>query len=70
MLKELRQALLPPRVIATVTAQNADDTITAVTSSGRQYRAIGSATVGTKVYIQDGRVLGTAPDLTHYEISV
>ena len=70
MLKELRRALLPARVIATVVAVNSDGTITAVTSSGRQYRAIGTDAVDSVVYIQDGRVLGQAPSLTHYEISV
>ena len=70
MRQQLKKAILPPRVIAKVTAVNADGTISAVTDSGRQYRAIGSNAVDSMVYIQDGRVLGQAPTLTHYEISV
>ncbi len=70
MLQQLKKALLPARVIAKVTATNADGTITAVTDSGRQYRAIGNEAVDSMVYIQDGRVLGQAPSLEHYEIGI
>ncbi|MCH1926856.1 hypothetical protein L9G74_19135 [Shewanella sp. C32] len=70
MLQQLRKAILPARVIAKVVAVNADGTVTAVTDSGKQYRAVGTDAVDSMVYIQDGRVLGQAPALTHYEIGV
>jgi hypothetical protein len=70
MLKQLQSALVLPRQIMLVSAVNADGTVTASSASGHTIRAIGTATVGDHVYVQDGRVLGTAPDLPFVEIEV
>ena len=70
MLKQLQTALVLPRMIMTVAAVNADGTVTANSASGHTIRAIGSGTVGDHIYVQDGRVLGTAPDLPFVEIEV
>ncbi|MCU8034362.1 hypothetical protein L5M38_16175 [Shewanella sp. SM101] len=70
MLKQLQTALVLPRMIMTVDAVNADGTVTASSASGHTIRAIGSGTVGDHIYVQDGRVLGTAPDLPFVEIEV
>lgn len=70
MLKQLQTALALPRMIMTVAAMNTDGTVTASSASGHTIRAIGSATIGDHIYVQDGRVLGTAPDLPFVEIEV
>lgn len=70
MIKELQNQLLPPRLIMTVDTANEDGTVTVSSDSGHTIRAIGSGSVGAKVYVQDGRVLGAAPDLPFYEIEV
>lgn len=70
MLKQLQSALVLPRQIMLVSAVNADGTVTASSASGHTIRAIGTVTVGDHVYVQDGRVLGTAPDLPFVEIEV
>ncbi|MFB2653882.1 hypothetical protein [Shewanella seohaensis] len=70
LLKQLQSALVLPRQIMLVSAVNADGTVTASSASGHSIRAIGSASIGDHVYVQDGRVLGTAPDLPFVEIEV
>lgn len=70
MLKQLQSALVLPRQIMLVSAVNADGTVTASSASGHTIRAIGTATVGDHIYVQDGRVLGSAPDLPFVEIEV
>ena len=70
MLKQLQTALVLPRQIMLVSAVNADGTVTASSASGHTIRAIGTATVGDHIYVQDGRVLGSAPDLPFVEIEV
>lgn len=70
MLKQLQSAFVLPRQIMQVSAVNADGTVTASSASGHTIRAIGTATVGDHIYVQDGRVLGTAPDLPFVEIEV
>ncbi|ABE56513.1 hypothetical protein Sden_3237 [Shewanella denitrificans OS217] len=70
MLKQLQTALVLPRMIMTVDVVNADGTVTASSASGHTIRAIGSATIGDHIYVQDGRVLGTAPDLPFVEMEV
>ncbi|QYK07561.1 hypothetical protein [Shewanella mangrovisoli] len=70
MLKQLQSAFVLPRQIMLVSAVNADGTVTASSSSGHTIRAIGSASVGEHIYVQDGRVLGTAPDLPFVEIEI
>lgn len=70
MLKELQESILPPRRIMKINAVNADGTVTVSTPSGYSFRAVGSGTVDSNVYVQDGRVLGVAPNLTHFTIEV
>lgn len=70
MLKQLQQSLSTPRLIMTINVANADGTVTATTASGHTQRVIGSGSVGDHIYVQDGRVLGTAPDLAFVEIEV
>ncbi|MFB2669998.1 hypothetical protein ACE02U_14610 [Shewanella xiamenensis] len=70
MLKQLQSALVLPRQIMLVSAVNADGTVTASSASGHTIRAIGTATVGDHIYVQDGRVLGSAPDLPFVEIDI
>lgn len=65
--------LLPdnPLIIVTVTAHNVDGTSTVTTVAGGGMRVRGTdVAVGNKAYVQDGRILGEAPDLPHYEVSV
>lgn len=70
MLKRLQAQILPPRMIMNVTAVNDDGTVTANTGGGQSIRALGSNPVGTQVYVQDGVVIGVAPDLPHFLIDV
>lgn len=70
MLRQLRGSILPAKVIMTVNAVNADGTVTATTAGGLTQRVIGSASVDDKIYVQDRRVLGTAPTLPHVNIEV
>lgn len=71
MLKQFQQALLPPRMIMKVAADNGNGTVAVVSLSGSHgMNAIGSGTVGGHVYVQDGRVLGSAPDLPHGKTEV
>lgn len=70
MLKQLQSQLSQPRWIMTVAAVNSDGTVTASSASGQTLRAIGSASVGDHIYVQDGRVLGPAPNLPLVEIEV
>lgn len=54
-----------------VSAVNADGTVT-VTSLGNTFsiRALGTGSVGSSVYVQDGVVIGSAPTLPHATIEV
>ena len=70
MLKQLQQSLSTPRVIMTINVVNTDGTVTATTASGQTQRVIGTGSIGDHIYVQDGRVLGTAPDLPFYEMEV
>lgn len=70
MLRELRNALLPPRVIAKVLTVNTDGTVTVQTDSGFTFNAIGSGTVDSYVYVQNAMVIGAASTLTHGVIEV
>lgn len=71
MLNQLRKSILPPRMIMKVSAVNADGTVT-VTSLGNTFsiRALGTGSVGSSVYVQDGVVIGSAPTLPHATIEV
>lgn len=70
MLKQLKQALIPPRIIGKVTAVNADGTVTVATDSGFTFNAIGTGTVNNYVYTQNGMVTGNAPSLPHALVDV
>jgi hypothetical protein len=70
MLKQLQQSLSAPRVIMTINTVNTDGTVTASTASNHTQRVIGSGSIGDHIYVQDGRVLGTAPALVFVEIEV
>jgi len=71
MLRELRSALLPPRMIAKITSVNsADGTVNVQTDSGYAFRAVGSGTVNTYVYVQDGMVIGQASTLPFATVDV
>lgn len=70
MLKQLKNALGSPRAIMKVVAVNTDGTVTCVSGSGLSVNAIGDAAIDSNVYVQDKRVLGQAPDLPHFDITV
>ena len=70
MFKQLQKALSLPRMIMTVQSDNGDGTVKLISDSGLKANAIGSGSAGSKVYVQDGRILGTAADLPHSEIEV
>lgn len=65
-LKQLQQSLAQPRLSMTINTVNTDGTAT--TASNHTQRVIGS--VDDHIYVQDGRVLGTEPDLPFFEIEV
>jgi len=61
--------LLPQRTrfTATITAINADGTSNGTTRDGGKVKVLGdSVGVGLKAWIEDGRIVGEAPDLTEY----
>ena len=67
------KALLPDgvRVVATITANNGNGTSQAELRDGSVITVKGeSVGVGGKVFIQDGKVKGAAPDLAQYEVEV
>lgn len=67
------EGLLPSQTVtlATVTAINADGTSTLSTPEGGTLRAIGTGVgVGGNVYVQLGRIIGPAPDLPTYDLTV
>ena len=67
------KALLPEgvRVVATVKANNGNGTSQAELREGSVITVKGeSVGVGEKVFIQDGEIKGTAPDLAQYEVEV
>lgn len=61
-----------PRLLATVTAHNADGTSSLTTYDGAQMRAIGQlqAAIPYNVWVRDGRVLEAAPNLPLIELEV
>ncbi|PKH62577.1 hypothetical protein CXF83_14920 [Shewanella sp. Choline-02u-19] len=70
MFKQLQQALSIPRMIMKVQSDNGNGTVKLISASGLSITALGSGSAGAKVYVQDGRILGTAADLPHTEIEV
>jgi hypothetical protein len=61
-----------PRLLATVTAHNADGTSSLTTYDGAQMRAIGQlgGAIPYNVWVRDGRVLEMAPNLPLIEVAV
>jgi len=70
MFKQLQQLIRQPKSIVEVISVNPEGTVTVETLSGHASTVIGTGTVGQMVYIQDGRVLGAAPELPYSEIEV
>lgn len=70
MFKQLQSLINQPKRIVTITSVNAEGTCTVESLSGHTSTVIGTGTVGQMVYIQDGRVLGTAPSLPYFELEV
>ncbi len=67
------KALLPDgvRVVATITANNGNGTSQAELRDGSVITVKGeSVGVGGKVFVQDGEIKGTAPNLAQYEVEV
>jgi len=67
------QGLIPtdPTIVADVTAHNPDGTSTVETLGGGVMRARGqSVAVGLKAYVRAGEVVGEAPDLPAYEVTI
>lgn len=54
-----------PRLLATVTAHNADGTSSLMTYDGTQMRAIGvlGGPIASNVWVREGRVMEAAPNL-------
>ncbi len=61
-----------PRLLATVTAHNADGTSSLVTYDGAQMRAIGmlGGAIPYNVWVRGGRVVEVAPNLPLLELTV
>ena len=69
------QGLLPdsPRLLATVVAHNADGTASLVTADGQSLRAWGQiegATIPYHVFVKDGKLESSAPNLTLLQLEV
>lgn len=67
------QRLIAPgaKTIVTVTTVNTDGTSIVTLRSGDTVRVQGdTVTAGSKAIIQNGRILRTAPDLTHYDVDI
>lgn len=61
-----------PRLLATVTAHNADGTSSLTTYDGAQMRAIGNlgGSIPYNVWVRAGRVVEAAPNLPLTEVAV
>lgn len=61
-----------PRILATVTAHNADGTSSLTSAEGAQFRALGQlgGTIPYNVWVQAGRVVEAAPNLPIVELTV
>lgn len=69
---QLTGLLAGPRLwIGQVTAFNADGTSTVLARGGVSLKVYGQSTpVGQTVFVQDGRILGPAPNLPYFELTV
>lgn len=65
------ESLLPdtPKFFATIAAVETGR-VRVETPSGGTLFALGTGTVGEKVWVQDGKVVGEAADLVHYDIEL
>ena len=70
MFKQLQKVLSLPRMIMKIENDNGDGTVRVVSDSGLKATAIGNGIVGSRVYVQEGRILGAAADLPHSELEV
>lgn len=70
MIKDLQQLFKPARTVMQVEAVNPEGTLTVRSLSGHTATVIGTATIGQNVYVEAGRVIGEAPNLTYLEIEV
>lgn len=61
-----------PRLLATVTAHNADGTSSLTTYDGTQMRALGvvGGTIPYNVWVRGGRVIEIAPNMPLVEVTV
>lgn len=61
-----------PRLLATVTAHNADGTSSLTTYDGAQMRAIGilGGPIPYNVWVRGGRVVEGAPNLPFHEVAI
>lgn len=61
-----------PRLLATVTAHNADGTSSLTTYDGAQMRAIGilGGAIPYNVWVRGGRVIEAAPNLALVELTI
>lgn len=61
-----------PRLLATVTAHNADGTSSLTTYDGAQMRALGvvGGTIPYNVWVRGGRVIEIAPNMPLVEVTV
>jgi hypothetical protein len=61
-----------PRILATVTAHNGDGTSSLSTAEGAQIRARGQlgGSIPYNVWVQNGRVVETAPNLPIVQLTV
>lgn len=67
------EGLLPSQTVllATVSAINTDGTSSLTTPEGGTLRALGTSVgVGSNVYVQFGRIMGPAPNLPTYNLTV
>lgn len=59
-----------PTYVAEVTVLHGDGTITVRLPGGDTVRVIGDGTIGNKVFIREGRVIGDAPDLPLVQVTI
>lgn len=66
------QALLPqtPLLIGTVAIVHGDGSVTITTLSGSPQRVLGDASLGQRIFAQDGKVIGPAPTLPVIEVDI
>lgn len=64
--------LLPdsPLLLGTVATHHADGTVTVELLDGGLLRVTGNSSVGDRVFVRDGRVIGDAPTLPTVEIEI